>query len=252
MNQKPVALFVIATNKYLQFLNPLLKSVEEHFLKEIPVDVIVFTNHNEEELVGCEHNLKRVAIKVHKVVHKPWPMMTLERYQMFDDLFQTAKQDLAEVYSHVFYCDVDMLFVADVGKEILLDEGEEGLIATAHHGFLFKPRETFTFETNPLSAAYIPPEQNVLYYYAGGFQGGTTSVFAKACFELSTRIKMDLDNEIVAVWHDESHWNRLCFEQTPAKILSPSYCYHETRLQEPWPFKPKLLALTKKHSEVRD
>lgn len=201
--------------------------------------------------MGYEYNLKRVVVKVHPVGHKPWPMMTLERYKMFDDLFQTARQDLTEVYSHVFYCDVDMLFVDDVGAEILIEEGE-GLIATAHHGFLFKPRETFTFETNPLSLACVPMEQNVLYYYAGGFQGGTTNAFAKASLELSTRIQIDLDNGIIAVWHDESHWNRLCLEQNPAKILSPSYCYHETRLHEPWPFKPRLLALTKKHSEVRD
>lgn len=52
----------------------------------------------------------------------------------------------------------------------------------------------------------------------------------------------------MAVWHDESHWNRYCIDHKPTTILSPSYCYPES-----WnlPYKKRLLALDKDHIAYR-
>ena len=45
MNKKRIALMLIATNKYIDFVKPLLESVDKWFLTDHKVDVYLFTNH---------------------------------------------------------------------------------------------------------------------------------------------------------------------------------------------------------------
>jgi histo-blood group ABO system transferase len=61
-------------------------------------------------------------------------------------------------------------------------------------------------------------------------------------------IDEDLEKGIIAVWHDESHWNRYCIDNTPTTILSPSYCYPEGWNAN---YERKLLALDKDHATFR-
>ena len=65
---------------------------------------------------------------------------------------------------------------------------------------------------------------------------------------ITENIYQDLKNNIIAIWHDESHLNRFYIDNKPTLILSPSYCYPES-----WnlPYKKRLLALDKNHKEVR-
>jgi histo-blood group ABO system transferase len=159
-------------------------------------------------------------------------------------MFKSIEQDL-ENYDYVFYSDVDMLFVDQVGEEIL----GPGLTATIHPGFYNKPREEFTYETNPQSYAYIHPDQG-RFYFAGGFQGGTSKAFLTAVRECSSGVTADLTNNIIAVWQDESHWNRYLTDyKGPLVKLSPSYCFPES--WDHLPFKKRLLALDKNHKEYR-
>lgn len=263
---KPVALFVIATNKYIKFVKPLVESAEKHFLKDQEVDLFVFTDQfpgkaedygsteftmppgtkYSEELKEASSNRERIVVIPVIIQHKEWPYMTLERYKHFDSMFKFGGEGFKKRYAHVFYCDVDMLFVNDVGSEILA----EGLVATVHHGFCRQPRSVFTYETRPESLAYIPEDEG-LNYYAGGFQGGSTEAFAQACGVMAHNIQQDLDKGIIAVWHDESHWNRYLANNPPKKWLAPSYCFHESRKEDAIIFKPRLVALDKNHSELR-
>ena len=84
-------------------------------------------------------------------------------------------------------------------------------------------------------------------YYAGGFQGGKTDIYLKACETMASDIETDEKNGVMAVWHDESHWNQYLYLHEH-KELSPSYCYPES-----WklPFPKKLLALDKNHADIR-
>ena len=65
---------------------------------------------------------------------------------------------------------------------------------------------------------------------------------------LSDRTNNDFEKGIIAVWHDESHMNRYFIDNKPTLILDPSYCYHEGSNR---PFKQRLVALSKNHSELR-
>ncbi len=63
---------------------------------------------------------------------------------------------------------------------------------------------------------------------AGGLNGGTASAYLALCRELKKRTDEDLQNNVIARFHDESQLNRLVAE-TPGKfrILPPDYCTPE-------------------------
>ncbi len=228
-----IGLLVIATNKYIQFVNPLWDSVRQNFMAGHDVTMFIFTNmpHQPDNTIP---GYQQIVIPQK---HIPWPGPTLFRY----NIFSSAKEHL-EKMDYLFYCDADMRFVAPVGEEIL-----GNLVGTIHPGFYASPRSQFTYETNTNSTAFVPFHEGTKYF-AGGFNGGTASSFLKMAKILSDRISDDYRRGVIAVWHDESHMNRYFIDNPPDVELSPSYCYPES-----WNinFEKKLLALDKNHKEIR-
>ncbi len=69
---------------------------------------------------------------------------------------------------------------------------------------------------------------------------------------ISDRVSKDLENGVVALWHDESHMNRYLIDNPPSTSLTPSYCFAEEQMSNlQYPYKPKIIALKKNHSELR-
>jgi histo-blood group ABO system transferase len=227
-----IGLLIIATNKYTEFLNPLIESADYFFLKNHDVTYFVFTN--QEPNINSTRKITKVYTQ-----HKEWPWMTLGRYKIFTD-----NHDKLSEMDYLFYCDADMKFVGYVDDEIL---GER--IGTIHPGFYHNPNSSnIALEKRPESLAYLPPN-TIKNYYAGGFNGGSSKEFLKMAKNISNNIDFDLKKyNIIAEWHDESHMNKYFFENEPTIELSPSYCYPES-----WqiPFEKKLLALDKNHNEIR-
>jgi histo-blood group ABO system transferase len=223
-----IAFNIIATNRYIEFAQRLIVSLNKHCKLEFKINL--FTNNSDVSLDAPN--------SVIKIEHEPWPAMTLNRYH-----FMSADLSIYEGCSHIFYLDADMLIVDDFGEEIL---GER--MATIHPGFFNKPRHMFTYETNPVSKAYISPVEGTKYY-CGGFNGGSVKEFIK----MSETIKRNVDcdkryHNHVALWHDESHFNRYMIDNPPTLVMDPSYCYPES-----WqlPFKKIILALDKNHAEYQ-
>ncbi|MFC1842068.1 hypothetical protein ACFLYU_00210 [Candidatus Dependentiae bacterium] len=220
-----VGLLIVATGKYIQFVEPLVKSADIHFLPNHDVTYFVFTNKE----IPKHDNI----IKIHQD-RLGWPYDTMMRYEMY----YNAKE-LLENMDYLFACDADMLFVDTVSDEIL---GEQ--VGTIHPGFYNKKG---TYETRKSSTACVKPNE-AKHYFAGGFNGGSSKEFLKRSKKMSENIYKDLEENIVAVWHDESHLNRYFIDNPPTVILTPSYCYPER-----WklPFHKRLLALDKNHSQMR-
>lgn len=225
---KKVGLLIIATNKYTQFLQPLISSADEFFLKDKEVTYFVFTNKD------IEIQSSRNVIKI-DVNHKEWPWMTLGRYKIF-----TESSDKLSEMDYLYYCDADMRFVGDVGDEILND-----LVATQHPGYYDRRG---TPETNPLSLACVYGHEE-MQYFAGGFNGGTSNEYLKMAKHISNNIDIDYSKGLIAVWHDESHLNRYMIDNKPTKILDPSYCCNEGWID--CPFGRRLLALVKDNFEFK-
>jgi len=221
-----IGLLIIATNKYTDFLQPLIDSADI-FFKPGNVTYYIFTNKD----IDIKSNREVVKIMIE---HQDWPWMTLGRYKIFSN-----NENILSNMDYLYYCDADMRFVDSVGIEILGDR-----VATQHPGFYGRRG---TPETNPNSLAYVLPHES-MEYFAGGFNGGKTSEFLKMSKLLSNNIDTDYSNGIVAIWHDESHMNRYFIDNKPTIILSPSYCYGESMNI---PFHKRILALDKNHTQIR-
>ena len=231
-----ICILNIATNKYIQFVESLLDSIEENFLNGHEIYSLVFTDHEIEE--SSEN------VKIVKIDHEPWPSPTLKRYHYF-----MKEEEYISQFDYCFYLDVDMRIVGIVRDEILGD-----LVATQHPGFWFKNHNEFSYERRQKSTAYIPYDEGKMYY-AGGFNGGKPEHFLKMSKTIVDNVEEDFENNLIAVWHDESHMNRYLLNNPPTVELTPSYCYPEAVEHNPngWnvPFEPKILALDKNYAEVR-
>jgi histo-blood group ABO system transferase len=226
-SSKPkVGLCIVATGKYDCFVSPLLQSARTHFSSDLDVSYFIFTDGQIPE--GSD------IVKIHQP-RLGWPYDTLKRFHIYD-----AHAEKLKAMDYLFACDADMLFVAPVGAEIL---GER--VATMHGGFLGKRG---TYETNKLSAAYVDKQSRRSgTYFAGAFYGGSSNEFLNQVAELKKRVDQDLDRNVIAIWHDESHLNRYYIDFKPTKVLSPSYCYldgHEI------PFEKKIVACQKSSPEL--
>ncbi len=226
-----IALCIIATKNYIDFVPPLLESAEAYFLKGHDVDFHVFCDHT---FVTAYLN-----IKFHPIRHQPWPAMTLKRYEIMQ------QADLSG-YDYIYYIDADMLFVAPVGDEIL-----KPLVGVHHPGYYMKGGGAW--ETKKESTAYVrESKRNV--YLAGGFQGG--ALYDNAIKHLAFNIAYDEEQGVTAVWHDESHWNQF-YTHSPAEftVLNPSYCMvEEMEKRKAWGIdwlEPKIIALSKDHQKYQ-
>jgi len=223
MSNLRIGVVVIATNSYTSFIGPLYDSMKKYFMldKTIDVTMIVFTN----QTIGIQ------GIREVRIDHEPWPMMTLKRFHVFYN-----NRELLREFDYLVYMDADTRFVDAVGSEVLGD-----LVVTNHAGFYGNHRRTFPYEKNPKSRAYISPKEGT-NYVCGGFFLGRRDAFLNMAKSLMEAIDTDLSNNIIAMWHDESHLNRYIIDHPPSKILHPMYCYHEDRQ---FNYSPKILAITK-------
>ena len=227
-----ICILTIATNQYIQFVEKLYNNIEENFLNDHDIECVLFTEHD----VETSDN-----VRVSKIEHEPWPVPTLMRYNYF-----MQEKDFISKFDYCYYLDVDMAIVDKVGDEILSD-----LVGTQHPYQTFQPKEDRTYDRNPKCMAYIEPGTEGDNYYAGGFNGGKTEHFLKMAEVLSTRVNHDKDNNVTALWFDESHLNRYLRDNPPTLTLTPTYCYAEEFKGTNYPYEPKIVALKKNHSELR-
>jgi len=242
---KKIALVCICLNQpYWEFVRPMIASAREFFLSSHNVDYFLWSDMPEENDMGA------TVIPTEPI---EWPMPTLLRY----NLFLQQEQKLKE-YDYIFYCDADMRFVSTVGDEILGD----GLTAAQHPMYALRKQYIPPYEPNQMSTAYIKRAGTIMFengsprlepvYAAGGFQGGKTEDFIKAMKVMKQRIDEDLANDYIAIWNDESHWNRYLLDNPPAVVLSPSYVYPDSLIKSYYEklwgrnFLPRIITITKK------
>lgn len=236
-----IGLLLIATNKYKQFIEQLLQGVDKYFFTDAELSIYLFIDDT-----SFKFDIpSRMNVQLFKIDSFKFPYATLYRYYMFSQVKNHIDCD------YVFYSDVDMKFVDFVGGEILPNMADDcGLVSVGHCGFW---NGGGSWETNVDSKAYIPKEF-CKRYYAGGFQGGERTVYLDACSQMSAGINDDESRGVLAVWHDESFWNRY-LSISKSKMLTPSYCMVEQEdLRKKWGvdhFVPKIIALAKDHNKIR-
>ena len=231
-----IGILVIATNKYIKFLNPLVDSINKYFLKNHNITIFCFTNI-------LDHNAAD-NVKIIEQEHMPWPMPTLKRFEIF-----YKNREYYKDVDILYYLDVDMLINDYVDDEFL--PGDKDLLCVVHPGY--RRDQLQSFERRQQSHACVDWNHHV--YHCGGVQGGKKNAYLKACEILSNNILDDLSRGIVAVWHDESHWNKYLISKPDSyKELDCDYCYPENPPgTNVWnmPNSRIIIALHKNHEEIR-
>ena len=244
-----IGLMCICLNEqYWEYAKNMIETANKFFLKNHDVEYMLWSDMPDSYSYGAT---------VFPTEPTTWPMPTLLRYHLF-----LREEEYLKKFDYIFYCDIDMLFVDHVGDEVL---GEK-LTAAQHPMYALRAGLYPPYEPNINSAAYIPRLGRYVVdngqikleplYLAGGFQGGETKSFIKAMHAMKRTVDEDFSKNYVAIWNDESHWNKYLFDNPSETsiVLSPSYIYPDSMIKEYYipiwgrDYPPKLVTITKKFS----
>lgn len=231
-----IAFLTIATNKYIQYAENLLSTLNDFAFKNTKhqVDLFVFTNIPE----LFRHRFMRINTHGVMTTHVPFPLVSLLRYHYY------ASCDALKDYDYLYHIDCDMLMQDVVSEEIFGDS--TCVIHPGFYGQNINPSH-FPYDRASGSNAYVQPGIGT-HYYQNCFQGGKALQFLNMCNVLRNRIEEDLRKNYIALWHDESYMNRYMIENPPTTILSPVYAQPQNWAS----FGPtKIMHVDKNHLEVR-
>lgn len=253
MNKKKVALLFVCVNaNYWPFLKDVIADCKKNFLTDHQVDYFTWSDMPEGSIEGA---------MVFPTEPVQWPLPTLMRYHLF-----LQEEDKLKEYDHIFYMDADMRVVDKIGDEILGD----GLTCAEHPMYSLRREYIPPYEPNQASTAFIPRFGAVItneegkpwfkpIYAAGGFQGGQATQFIEAMKTMRINIDKDFTNNYVAIWNDESHWNKYLSEyKGMLTVLCPSYIYPDSLINEYYvkiwgkSYPPKIVTLTKKFTTTKE
>lgn len=201
-------------------------------LKKLAKHYFVFTDNP--ELFSIRNgNVTTVHIE-----HREWPYATLLRY----DFFSRVSHKL-EGFDYLFFFNANIRFVGPVSpREFLPNDGQDnGLVGVLHPAYYKSGRWRYPYERIQKNSTAFLRWWLGEYYVLGGVNGGIGPNYLELIRTLRENIQRDLNNQIVAVWHDESHLN-CYFNRIRPKLLTPAFGYPEGRKL---PFVPKILILDK-------
>jgi hypothetical protein len=209
-----IALLYICTGNYRVFWDEFYTSCEQYFITDAAKEYFVFTDAA--ELPHSE------APNVH-VFHQDklgWPYDTLMRFQ----IFSRVKDQLA-AFDYIFFFNANAKFITPItAGEFLPGANDNGLVMVLHPGYYTTPQKQFPYEKKQSrSTAYMRKGEGT-YYFQGCLNGGTAKAYLALITQLTNNVHTDLDNKIVAIWHDESHLNKYVADKT-VKMLAPAYAY---------------------------
>ena len=248
-------MMVCINSPYWQYAKPVIDGIKSLFLPGHDTEIMMWSD------MGQYPEAKDVnyGATIFPTESVQWPYPTLMRYHLF-----LEQEEYLKKFDYLFYIDLDMRIVGIVGDEIL----GQGLTAAEHPMYSLRPNLIPPYEPNPSSACFINRPGKIVdengkprfkpYYYAGGFQGGTTPEFIEAMKKTRDLIDVDMANGYIPIWNDESAWNKYLSENPPAVVLSPAYIYPDSMIQDYYvkvwgrDYVPKIITITKPFSTSKE
>lgn len=222
-----IAVLYICTGNYNQFFADFYKSAKKYFLNGI-ADIEYFVFTDKEQL--CSNSDTHII----KKEYKGFPLDSLLR---FDDFLSIKEQLIG--FDYTFFFNANMKFVAPIRLEFI--PIKEKLSAVIHPGYLNKPAFLYPYERNKKSTAYIKPYEKDYHYFMGCLNGGKTEDYIKLVEACRENIHIDMGNDIMARFHDESHLNKYLRGKI-CLMYPPSYAYPEGKRI---PFDKKIIIIDK-------
>ena len=213
---KRIAILYICTGKYTVFWKDFYESYEKNFVRNCRKDYFVFTDSD--ALTYAERD------NVHIIYQEllGWPYDTLNRFHFFAKIENQLKE-----FDYIFFMNANMLCREEIVAEEILPQDKD-IVVIRHPGFWDKSNDEYTYDRNPKSQAYMGKQEGK-YYVCGGINGGKAIPYLELIKELRRRVDIDSSNDVIALWHDESHLNKYVWELGDDKclVLSPAYGYPE-------------------------
>jgi len=239
-----VAVFTIATNKYFNYWEVMIKSADKYLFMSDEITFHVFTNIDFDESI-FSRQLDRIKIIVHKVPNLVWPNATLYRYKYI--LNYGEKMD----YDYFVHIDADMQVVPHGNSSVEEILNGKSIALVMHPGywrvdfpqklffylknFKFILKDIFlfinygnlgTWSKNRRSGAFVS-RCNRRRYYCGAVWFGKKNDILNLATELDTYTDFDLKNKNIPEWNDESYLNYWA-SKNDFVSLTPSFCYEES------------------------
>ena len=236
-----IGILYIITGRYTIFWKEFYESCERYLLPDAEKFYFVFTDS---PTIEYEKNNKNI----YKIFQKNlgWPDNTLKRFHVF-----LKNQALYKDMDYLYFFNANLKIVKEIRGTDFLPKANN-IMTCIHPSFFDKKKKLFPYEHNPLSTAYIPEGEGT-YYVAGGLNGGERHVYISMMEELKENIDIDEQNNIVAIWHDESQLNAYIYHHDNYQTLTPSYLYPEGKNL---PFEPYIMIRDKNryggHEKLRD
>jgi hypothetical protein len=227
-----LTIFVIATRDYLEFAFSLIWSCEKVQTKYLDVTFRLLTD---DEVTARSRlaDLGRVKVQVKGIPSYGWPEATLLRFELMCQMWPENSGGL------VAYMDADMQFVSDFSLDDMTDEMNScgaGIVLVNHPGY-FRRNLLYRaalrtalgpWEDRRESSAFVPMKKRH-NYVCGGMFWGAAAAFLEMSQTLSTAIRRDMSEGIVAKHNDESHLNRWYQDHgDECVVLPPRWVYDAT------------------------
>jgi hypothetical protein len=198
ITMKSIAIIYLCTGKYRLFWEAFYKSAQSYFVPDMNKEYFVFTDQ-----------LQKIpkTDKVH-LYYQPkigWPYDVLIKW----DCICRIQEQLAQ-FDYIALCNANMQFL----KPMELTNFNKDFLLTSY----ITEKEKFTFETNPISQAYIKDVSRIEKYIQSGFIIGETNAFLRACRTMRDWTSLDLQNGHIPLWHDESMFNAYIYNNNITNI----------------------------------
>jgi histo-blood group ABO system transferase len=223
-NTFDITFLVISTGKYIEYARVLISSINTYVDESCKIQVLVFTDQKDQIPIG--EFRKHLLIETVTIEHQQWPMPTLLRYDYFRQHWSAVKGEL------VMYLDADTVLRSKINRERIVSALDGNEVALVRHPGYYNRGRLFRgvtrairsqWETRPASAAFIPRDQRK-DYVCGGVWMGTHDGIHRLCRDLSNAVQNDLDKNLIAKFHDESHLNRWRIDNQHA-LLTPEWAF---------------------------
>lgn len=215
-SNKNVAILYLCIGEYDIFWNKFYQSFEKNFLPSCNKYYFVFTDSNKIDF-AVNKNISKIF-----QYNLGWPYVSMLRWHMF---LRIEKQ--LQDFDCIFFVNANAICNLTVYEKEILPSKNKDLVFAAHPSFYNKPRQCFEYERNPKSLAYIPYNEGKVYVQ-GCLFGGKPNAFLDLCKRCKHNTDLDISNNVLAVWYDESHLNKYVSSINNYKLLSPEYIYPES------------------------
>jgi hypothetical protein len=235
-----VAIVFIGTSKYLNFLPQYYQKIHENFLPNSKKTFLVFTDG--------EGDFPE-DVKVYNQEHLNWPYITLTRFEIINK----AREEIIN-HDWLVFLDADTLVIDKILENDFISNKPFFGVHHPCHYLKMPPHDTYpgAFEINSNSSACINESLDCSVYFQGCFWGGKVPKILEMIDDLQKKVNQDINNNVIAIWHDESHLNRYFAEhQSEVKIFGPEYAYPEV-FSEYCNFNPKIIHLAKDNSKYQN